>query len=177
MADNGAKAVEDSQGHDLHWDEVQEAVELLREDEVDRAVETLETILRDDSRNPYAAFFLGEAWFAKQVWDKALRGYVRALELRPDYLGAMLGAGHALRMMGRLDQAIRMARQILSRQKDNPDGLYLLGLAHYQRGDGADAERWLSRFLNTRPEIEVAMEVEGLLQILRGQAEGLNTKS
>ena len=92
-------------------------MELLREEDVDRAVETLEAILQSESRNPYAAFFLGEAWFAKQSWDKALRGYVRALELRPDYLGAMLGAGHTLRMMGRLDQAIRMARQILSRSE------------------------------------------------------------
>ena len=146
-------------------------MEALREGDADEALPLLEEAIRVDSRNPYAAFFLGEAWFAKQGWDKALRAYVRALELRPNYLGAMLGAGHALRMMGRLDHAIRMARQILGQQKDNPDGLYLLGLAHYQRGDRADAERWLNRFVDTRPEIEVAMEVEGLLQILRGEAE------
>ena len=154
------------------WDAVQEPAELLREGEIEAAVTALESILQDHSRNAYAAFFLGEAHFAAQRWNKALKAYVRALELQPDYLGAMLGSGHSLRMLGRLDHAIRMAREVLARKKDDPDGLYLLGLAHYQRGDEAEAQRWLERFVETRPEIEVALEVEGLLQILRGQAEG-----
>ena len=48
-----------------------------------------------------------------------------------------------------------------------------MGLAHYSMGDTAAALGYLTRFLNTRPEIEVALEVEGLIEILRGEVQAL----
>jgi len=66
-----------------------------------------------------------------------------------------------------------VGRQLLLKAKEDPDGLYLLGLCHYAMGDAAAALGYLNRFLNTRPEIEVAMEVEGLVKVLRGEVETL----
>jgi cytochrome c-type biogenesis protein CcmH/NrfG len=151
------------------WDAAEEGAELLREGEADRAIALLEDVLRDDSENAYAAYFLGAAQFEKERWDKALKAYVRALELAPDYLGAMIGAGHALRMKGELDRAIRMGNAVLERRPEDGDALHLLGLVHLQRDERAKAREYFERFLATRPEAEVVAEVQGLLQILSGE--------
>lgn len=153
------------------WDAAQEGAELLRDGQVDAAIVELERVLGEDAKNEYALFFLGSAHFEKGTFDKALKAYLAALEIAPQYLGAMVSLGHTLRMLGRHQESIRVARQILQRAPDDGDALYLLGLAHYARGERAAAAEYLERFLQTRPEVEVANEVHGLLQVLRGDTE------
>ncbi|MFW6050102.1 MAG: tetratricopeptide repeat protein [Myxococcota bacterium] len=154
---------------DARWEAVEEGSELLAEGRYDDAVRELTAAIERDADNEYAYYLLGQAYYEKQDYPRALKAYVRALEVEPSYLGAMLGAAHTLRLMGRHDQALRMARQAEARSKDDPDVLHLLGILHFQRGDNAAAEGCLSRFLETRPEIEVALEVEGMLQVIRGE--------
>lgn len=154
------------------WDAAQEGAELLRDGEVDAALRELERVIGDDAENEYAFFFLGAGHFEKGAFDKAMKAYLRALEIAPQYLGAMVSLGHTLRMLGRHQESIRVARQILARAPDDGDAFYLLGLAHYARGERAAATEYLQRFLATRPEVEVANEVQGLLQVLTGDVEG-----
>jgi cytochrome c-type biogenesis protein CcmH/NrfG len=151
------------------WDAAQEGAELLAEGQAQRAVVELEALLARDPDNEYVCFFLGAAHFELGHFEKALRAYVRALEIAPGYVGAMIGAGHALRSLGRHAQAIRMGQQVLARDEHDPEALYLLGASHFARGDGAAAEDYLLRFLAERPELEIATEAEGMLQVLRGQ--------
>src|SRR5690349_9997161 len=102
---------------------------------------------------------------------KAMKAYLRAIELAPEYTGAMVGLGHTLRMLGRLDDAIKSGREVLRHEghKEDPDALWLLALAYYARGDEALARTSIERFLETRPEAELALEAQGLLQVLRGE--------
>jgi cytochrome c-type biogenesis protein CcmH/NrfG len=151
------------------WEAAQEGAELIAEHEPERAVAMLEGLIREDPKNEYAFFFLGSAHFEMREYVKALAAYVAALKLVPTYLGAMINAGHTLRMLGRYDQAIRMAHEVLGRAKDDPDALFLLGASHFARGDNAAATQFLTRYLHTGPEIEAAIEAEGMLQILRGE--------
>ena len=151
------------------WDAAQEGAELAREGHVDEAIEDLERLCIEEPHNEYAFFFLGSAHYEKQGFDKALKAYVTALELHPTYLGAMLGAAHTLRLMGRTDQAFRMAKQAEARAADDSDVAYLLGILHFQVGETAAATQYLEKVAAARPEVEVALEVEGMLQILRGE--------
>ncbi len=153
------------------WDAAQEGAELLREGELDAAQAELERVVEADPQNEYAYHFLGSVHFEKGAFDKALKACVRALEIAPAYLGAMVTLGHSLRMLGRPGEAIRVGRQILTRAPDDGDALYLLGLSHYARGERAAAAQHLRRFLGTRPELEVANEVQGLLKVLEGDAQ------
>ena len=155
------------------WEAAQEGAERLREGDVDGALVELERLVLEEPDNAYGYFFLGSAHFEKGSYDKAMKAYVVALEKAPGYVGAMLHLGHTLRMLGRYDQAIRMGQQVLSRTKDDGDALYLLGLAHYARGDEAASAAYLRRFLETSPEVEVAQEARGLLEILEGRIEPL----
>ena len=151
------------------WEAAQEGAELLREGELALAVAELERLVEAEPDNEYALFFLGNAHFEKGDFDKAMKAYVVALEKAPGYVGAMVSLGHTLRMLGRYEQALRMGHEVLSRQKDDSDGLYLMGLSHYARGEEAAAARYLHRFLETGPEVEAAQEVRGLLEVLEGK--------
>lgn len=157
--------------NERRWDIAQEGAELLREGSIADAVTELERVVAEDDQNEYAFFFLGSAHFEAGRFEKALKCYLRALELAPLYTGALVNAGHTLRMMGRHDEALRVARQLLERDKNDADAIHLAGLAHFARGERAMAEKLLGRFLETQPELEVANEVQGLLQILRGEIE------
>jgi tetratricopeptide (TPR) repeat protein len=155
------------------WEAAQEGAELVREGDLEGAIRELERVLGDDPDNAYAYYFLGAAHFEGSSFEKAMKAYVLALERAPDYVGAMVSLGHTLRMLGRYDQALRMGRQVLDRKKDDPDALHLMGLTHYARGDEAAAASYLKRFLETKPELEVAQEARGLLEILEGRIEPL----
>lgn len=154
---------------DRAWEAAQEGAELIAEGQLDEARRVLEALVLAQPDNEYAYFFLGSAHYELGNFEKALAAYVKALELSPEYVGAMINAGHTLRMLGRYPQAIRMAQQVLARQKDDPDALFLLGTAHFARGDNAAAERYLQQFIDTRPGPELLTEAYGMLQVLRGE--------
>lgn len=150
------------------WAAVEEGLELLQEGEVEAALTELTRVAEADADNEYVFFFLGNAYFENEDFARALKCYVRALEIVPQYAGAMIGAGQTLRMLGDHTRALRMGKQVLRLRPDDPDALYLLGIVHFQRGEKEEAYGYLQRFLHTNPEIEVAMEVEGMLRMIRG---------
>lgn len=145
------------------WSQVEEGTELLAEGDLDGARAFFERVVVDDTHNPYGFFFLGQVYFEMEEWKRALASYVKALDLSPDYLGAMLGAGHTLRQMGQMDQAIRMGKQALLKRADDPDALFFLGLCYLQSDEPAEAKRHFERFLESNPEFETAEEVRALL--------------
>jgi tetratricopeptide (TPR) repeat protein len=159
-----------------YWDSAEEGAELVSEGEYAQAIGLLSEVVSREPDNPYALFFLGAALFETGELQRALKAYLEALRVRPDYLGALIGAGWSLHSLGRYREALKVGRQLLLKAKEDPDGLYLLGLCHYAMGDAAASLGYLTRFLNTRPEIEVAVEVEGLIKVLRGEMQPLTSE-
>jgi cytochrome c-type biogenesis protein CcmH/NrfG len=151
------------------WEAAEEGIELLHAGELSEAIAELLRVVHEDRENEYAYYFLGHAYFEKEAFPEALKSYVEALNLAPEYVGAMVGAAQTLRMMGEHDRAIRMGRRVLERRRDDPDALFVVGASHFQKGENQAAKRYLERFLETNPELEVALEVEGMLQVIRGE--------
>jgi tetratricopeptide (TPR) repeat protein len=151
------------------WTEAEEAGERLREGDHDGAIAEAKRVLAVNPRNEYAWYFLGGAHFEKGEHVQAMKAYVKALEVAPHYTGALVALGHALRLLGRHEEAIKVGREIVGRDAHDPDGLHLLGLAYFARGERARAREYLEKFLATRPEAEVALEVSGMLQVLGGE--------
>lgn len=156
------------------WEAAQPGAELVAEGDYEAAVRVLTELIETQPENEYAYFYLGSAYYELEDYPRALKSYVHALEIVPSYVGAMVNAGHTLRMLGRFDEAVRMGQQVLARAADDSDGLFLVGAASFARGDYAKAKTYLERFLNTNPEIEVGVEVEGMLQVIRGKLADLN---
>ena len=151
------------------WEAVEEGMELLHDGRLDEAIDELLRAAREDPKNEYAFHFLGHAYYEKEAYPEALKAYVEALSLAPEYVGAMIGAGQTLRMMGEYDRAIRMGQRVLQKDDADGDALFLVGATHFQKGENDAARRYLERFLETSPELEIALEVEGMLQVIRGE--------
>lgn len=154
---------------EAHWESAQEGAELLRDGEREQAIAVLTSLLVREPDNEYAYFFLGAAYYELEQYDRALKCYVEALRIAPSYIGAMVHAGHSLRMLGRYREAVRMAHQVLSRAANDPDALFLIGACSFAAGDDAKAKVYLERFLHTNPELEIATEVQGMLQVIEAR--------
>lgn len=146
-----------------HWDEVDEATELLHEERFHEALVELKRVLRANPKNPYGYYFLGIALFESGELAAARDAYRACLTLAPQHLGARVSLCHVLRALAEYRDAIREGLRALSQAPDDGDVLHAVGLAYHARGDLAAARKYLTAFLNAKPELEVSLEVQALL--------------
>lgn len=163
------------------WEAVEEAVELLREREYTAAERELDRVIESDPGNAYAWHFAGVLHFERGEFQQAVESYREALRCSPKYLGAAVGVGHSLRMLDRLDEAIRagehavqLARELETSANDG-DAHWLLALCYAQKGKVDLAIRHAEAFLGSHPELEAQGDAEALLQTLRGKARPLKS--
>ena len=150
--------------HDARWDAVEDATELLRDGDSEGAIRALNAVLDGDPGNSYAQHFLGAAHFERGEFDESRRAYEQAVKLAPAYLGAVVGLGHALRMMGRLEEAKKTGERALAMgasPQGDPDAHYLLGLTFAARGEATRAIWHLESFVASNPELEVRQRGHG----------------
>ncbi len=153
------------------WSAVEEATELLHEERYREAMVELRRVLQADPKNAYAYYYLGVAFYEVGELEPSRDAYTAALKLAPKHLGARVALSHVLRQMGDVRGALREGMAALSQAPGDGEALYALGLAHHARGDDAAARRYLEAFLETNPELEVALETRGLLAQLGGGLE------
>jgi tetratricopeptide (TPR) repeat protein len=84
----------------VQWEASVEGAELLREGELEAALTELTGLITREPDNHYAHFFLGSAYFESGDPLRALKAYLRAVELKPDYTGALLHVGWSLHALG-----------------------------------------------------------------------------
>lgn len=149
-----------------HWDAVNEAVELLHEERYREAMEVLREVLKVDPQNPYAFFFLGQAFYEVGEIEPSRDAYRATLNLAPEHLGARIALTHVERKLGRHREAIKEGMIALEQAPMDGDALYAVGLAYAARGDNAAARRYLEAYLKAQPELETRLEVEALLSTM-----------
>jgi Flp pilus assembly protein TadD len=163
----------EAKGQDAaHWAAVEEAVELLHEERHREALVELRGVLQANAKNAYAYFFLGVAFFETGEVEAARDAHLACLKLAPGHLGARVALCHVLRILGDLRGAVRQGMTALSQAPGDADALYALGLAHHARGDDGVATGYLEAFLATAPELDVVVQVRGLLAAINPSREG-----
>ncbi len=174
-----AMSLEDARDEDetekdkAYWDAVEEATELLHEERFHEALVALREVLQCEPQNPYAFYFLGVALYEVGELEPARDAYRACLRLAPKHLGARVALSHVLRQLGDAKEAIKEGTIALSQAPADPDALHAVGMAYVARGDHAPARKYLKAFLATRPEFEVQVEVQAILDSL-GQGEPEN---
>lgn len=146
-----------------HWTAVEEAVELLHEERFHEALTNLRDVIISDSENPYAYFLLGQGLYEVGEVDTARGAYQKAIELAPNHLGARTALVHVLRKLGDHKEAIKHGLIALEQAPHDSDALYATGMAYFARGDEVAARRYLEAFLQSKPELEIKLEVEAIL--------------
>lgn len=154
-----------------HWEAVEDATELLVEGSFEEALLALRRIIAADSGNKYAYHYLGAALYELGRLEPARDAYRAAVRLAPDYLSARLGLSHVLRLLGSAGAAAAEAAEALRRFPNDGDALHAAGLAHLAQGKIATARRYLTAFLQTKPEPEIQLEIVSLLGALAENAQ------
>jgi Flp pilus assembly protein TadD len=154
-----------------HWEEVEEATELLHDERYHEALYLLRDVIKAHPTNPYGYYFLGVALFETAQMEAARDAYRAAVRLAPAYLGARVSLSHVLRMLGDLRGSIAEADEGLRRYPQSPDALHAAGLAHAARGDNQAARRYLEAYLATQPELEAATEARAILESLESSTD------
>lgn len=153
-----------------HWHAVEEASELMQEERFHEALAVLYSVLKADAHNPYAFFFLGTALYEVKEIEGARDAYRACLRLAPKYLGARTALANVLRELDDPRAAIREGLLALEQSPNDGDAFYAVGMSFVAAGDPLSARRYLRAFLTTKPEFEVGVEVQGILDALDKQA-------
>lgn len=149
-----------------HWDAVEDATELLADEQYHAALQVLRELLGKDPTNPYAFFFLGQALYEVGEMEASRDAYRAALKLAPKHLGARIAITHVLRKLGEHKEAIAAGQLAVEQAPTDADALYALGMAYFARGDEVSARRHLEAFLHAKPELETRLEVEAILEAM-----------
>ncbi len=149
-----------------HWQEVEEAVELLQEERPIEAILELRRVIQDSPRNPYGFHYLGVALFETHELEASRDAYRAAVAIAPRYRGARVHLSHVLRKLGDARGAIEQAEIARRQDPNDAEVWHALGLAHAARGDKDLARRYLEAFLHSNPEFEVTLEVRAALEQL-----------
>lgn len=126
--------------------------------EADRAIEAADCFERVLSRNPEHAEAhcnLGVA-LAQRRRDEAIRHYLRAIELKPDYPEALYNLSNAFRANGELVKAVAHYEKALRSRPNYADARVNLGLVQLQQGNFRDGWRnyawqWKRNDVRRRP--------------------------
>lgn len=149
------------------WEAVEEAAELLADDKLQDALYALRDVVKADPLNPYAFQLMGNALYEMGQLAPARDAYRAAVRVAPTFLGARTALASTLRALHDHRGALREGQEALRQAPADADALYTMGFSYAAIGARTEAARYLLAFLETRPELEVAMEVRQVLEMLK----------
>jgi tetratricopeptide (TPR) repeat protein len=122
-------------------------------------LEELQAAVDRDPENPTLLTSLGNAWFDREEWDKAVAAYEKA---RLSDLGA------AYRNRGEFRRAIELFERARKNDPAHWQSLLNLVIVHaYDRKDPAGAQRWFDELKRRYPEIPDLDRIQERISSLR----------
>ena len=129
--------------------------------ELQRAVER-------DPENPQLLIALGNAWYDREDWDRAIQSYEKARRKAPENASLLSDLGAAYRNRGEFDRAIALFERAHRNNRDHWQSLLNLVLIHaYDRHDPAAAQRWFDELKRRYPEIPDLDRIQERISSLR----------
>jgi tetratricopeptide (TPR) repeat protein len=116
------------------------------------ATESLSRASAADPNSPKLHVLLGDVYRQQKNIPEAEKEYRQALSRRPEDTGAQFGLSLALLAGGQTDEALSLAQTALAKNPDDPELNAVMGEILCARNEYADAESFLRKSLNTKPE-------------------------
>jgi tetratricopeptide (TPR) repeat protein len=117
----------------------------------------LEEIQRDvekDPENPKLLTSLGNAWYDREDWDRAIDAYEKARRKAPDDPNLLSDLGAAYRNRGEFRRAVGLFERARGKNQEHWQSLLNLVLIHaYDLRDPAGAQRWFDELKRRYPEV------------------------
>jgi len=116
------------------------------------ATEALARASAADPNSPKLHVLLGDVYRQQKNVLEAEKEYRLALSLRPEDTGAQFGLSLALLAAGQTNEAFSLAQTALAKNPDDPELNAVMGEILCARNEYANAEPFLKKSLNTKPE-------------------------
>ena len=130
-------------------------------DELERAVEK-------DPENPRLLTALGNAWYDRGDWDRAITSYEKARRKAPDDANLLSDLGAAYRNRGEFRRAVGLFERARSKKEDHWQSLLNLVLIHaFDLRDPAGAQRWFDELKRRYPEVPDLDRIQERISSLR----------
>lgn len=127
----------------------EEATALFQKQENEKALEAYDRAIALDATNPEFHIGRGRTLQRLRRFDEAFGAYGAALKLAPDHAMALRYRGHASINVRRLDEALADLTRAEALKKDEYNIYYHLALAHYLKGQFAEAAKWYEGCVRT----------------------------
>jgi choline-sulfatase len=146
-----------------------QARELSRHDqESDEGLRALQRVIADDPKVIDAWFMLGNEYYRRREYTRAISQYRRALELKPDYDLVVINMANAYRALGKDEEAMVGYRRFMELDPKNAQIRYEAAQILIDSGKLDAASEELNRALALEPKLAAARNALGVLAIKRG---------
>jgi tetratricopeptide (TPR) repeat protein len=153
---------------------------LLDKGDVAKAVTELQSVVTRSPENPISRFQLGRAHAARGEWEQARQQFLKAIDLRPDYIMARLALAQLQLSRGEFDATLKTVQGIQERDKQNPharliESAALMGLKKYSESRALLGE--MSAKYPSSPDVQFQAGLINLAEARYKEAESAFRKS
>jgi choline-sulfatase len=146
-----------------------QARETARHDkESDEGLEALQRVVDEDPKVIDAWFMMGNEYYRRHEYTRAIDRYRRALELKPDYDLVVINMANAYRALGRDEEAMVGYRRFMELDPKNAQIRYETAQILIDNGKLEEAQVELTRALELEPKLAAARNALGVLALRRG---------
>lgn len=153
---------------------LRQAVQATEKKKYDRAISLMRQIVDADDKDFPVWEELGTNFFITKTFFEAESCYLKALQLRPDFVPAMINLGRLRIVVKNLDGAIEVLNRAVKLQPTSSPANYFLGEAYLDAKLGSKAVPYLNEAIRLDP---VAMADAHLLLAALYNASGLKDKA
>jgi tetratricopeptide (TPR) repeat protein len=131
-------------------------------------IEELRGAVEKDPENPKLLTELGNAWYDRGEWDRAIAAYEKARRKAPEDANLLSDLGAAYRNRGEFRRAVGLFERARKNDGDHWQSLLNLVLIHaYDLRDHAGAQRWFDELKRRFPEIPDLDRIQERISSLR----------
>jgi len=128
-----------------------------KKQDFDQAIHVLDTLLKIDPLYPKANWMIGNIYFKRQEYAKALPYLEQAFLFLADNVDFLYDLGSAYYSTDHPDMAVSCARQIIGLTPEYLDAYHLLGVAYTRLGDFENARQAWEHILAKNPADSAAI--------------------
>src|SRR4051794_12998256 len=148
-----------------------QARETARHDkESDEGLRALQRVVDDDPKVIDAWFMMGNEYYRRHEYTRAIDRYKRALELKPDYDLVVINMANAYRALGRDEEAMVGYRRFMELDPKNAQIRFEAAQILIDNGKLQDAQAELTHALTLEPKLAAARNALGVVALRRGDA-------
>jgi len=150
-----------------------QAREAARHDkDSDEGLHALQRVVDQDPKVIDAWFMMGNEYYRRHDYTRAIDRYKRALELKPDYDLVVINMANAYRALGRDQEAMVGYRRFMELDPKNAQIRYETAQILIDNGKLDEARVELTHALELEPKLAAARNALGVLALRRGDVAG-----